>query len=929
MKNLARQIECTVFSLAICALIFTLLRKLDPQTAYSDFIVGNIAWSASNKTFDLICAPVIMATFLGSWYFINKNYRSFKSKLGKLWTQGLQIAPKVKTTATFIVHNPFFYKIVLWVQIPISFMYLFLLPSSLKDDKGNIFHYDTQWILYLTIAIFIILSARDLILRYKKPQEYFLGYFSPFTFLALIAFIKFGHTVIPVLPIDDYHFGEGLLGYLCYSNGLIPYIDYVPSHGLLPDDLRMIVSSIFYDGTISSISQSGLLTMFFVVSGIFFAVYKITKNVFIAFAICLSCSYMQVCIVTLFSCLFFYQPEKKLSYTFIYITLSIITILCIPPQGVLIVASASIFFLYSLVEGYREFDRRFAVKMTLFAIIMVGLAVFTPLLQMIIASIQYVLENGTINQLSYGIPWKSTMDFPKDFLRFSWIFVPLIICFLAMDKKRFSLIENRFFVFTFILSMLYIPYSMGRIDPGMSRTGIVSVLVWTTLFPLTIYMQRRFSAIICIMISISAGLILHSIDIRSANIKNTISFQNPSPSLMNMNIYGFDQIGFVHADKMHIERVKKIDSFINSNIGKNETFLNLTSRNALYFYLDKVPPVNIPAAYNMVPPAQQRRNIERLEKNIPPIALLFADNIIHDGGGLALRTPILYRWVIENYIPLEIDGVIYGISKKHALKEKYSVPVISYTGLTLVDVKRRLYRAEISGCTAKTLIRKEDTVLLGDLKCEMLNVFVKDKKYFLEFILKRETIDLTQLKNQMLKWQPSEETLALYYAFLFFKSTSVPRGHLNLLPVAWGRSSENLLQKTDNVLPLGQPPVLLNNIKKEGTNYSITGKDSFLIFDIGSFNLRGKDADLLVLTLSIERRTKKYPMQIFWERKGECMNETDSIRLTAMSGDLIIPLDASSFWMLSPEIDKIRIDIDGPIGTKFNIENISLRKRVL
>ena len=69
----------------------------------------------------------------------------------------------------------------------------------------------------------------------------------------------------------------------------------------------------------------------------------------------------------------------------------------------------------------------------------------------------------------------------------------------------------------------------------------------------------------------------------------------------------------------------------------------------------------------MASPIQQMNAIKRLEKKLPRLALLEGNNIIHDGGGLALRNHYLYRFVIEHYEPLELDGFVIGLSKE-ALK---------------------------------------------------------------------------------------------------------------------------------------------------------------------------------------------------------------------------------------------------------------------
>lgn len=70
-----------------------------------------------------------------------------------------------------------------------------------------------------------------------------------------------GTTIFPNISADDYHFGESLLGWWSYMQGAIPYIDYIPAHGVIGDDLTQFLSFVFYDGSAGSIIHVGNLSI--------------------------------------------------------------------------------------------------------------------------------------------------------------------------------------------------------------------------------------------------------------------------------------------------------------------------------------------------------------------------------------------------------------------------------------------------------------------------------------------------------------------------------------------------------------------------------------------------------------------------------------------------------------------------------------------
>lgn len=98
-------------------------------------------------------------------------------------------------------------------------------------------------------------------------------------------------------------------------------------------------------------------------------------------------------------------------------------------------------------------------------------------------------------------------------------------------------------------------------------------------------------------------------------------------------------------------------------IDPGETFLDLTNRNALYFYFGRPVPMPVVSVYNAAPDAFQQLDLASLEANPPRAALISAATIEHDGLSLPFRSFAIYDWVVRTYRPVRIGSFIYGIRR--------------------------------------------------------------------------------------------------------------------------------------------------------------------------------------------------------------------------------------------------------------------------
>jgi hypothetical protein len=337
----------------------------------------------------------------------------------------------------------------------------------------------------------------------------------------------------------------------------------------------------------------------------------------------------------------------------------------------------------------------------------------------------------------------------------------------------------------------------------------------------------------------------------------------------------------------------------------------------------------VTAPYNMVSSSQQKREIERLSKNLPRLVILDAANIIHDGGGLALRNPYLYRFIIDNYRPSFQDGFIIGdrINKKDNITP--STIEVKLKNFTDTNWDRGIHRFEssisIDNPVVFPFIKIGDDVRFGNGEIrKVLKIDAKDSLLMLEgSSINRTSKDFSSLVQLSIAPQFESD----YRATLFQKAFST--SDFRKIPVSWGKSSKSLESRMVLVKSLNQISPIINQVLLADEIYKVNGIDPYLIFDFSSATLSGHDAGFLKFDFSCDMQSADPRIQIFWWGDGQVgPSESFSIKFTAENGTLIIPVDASPLWLTMKRINGIRIDLDNPTScSAFRIKNIDLLQR--
>jgi hypothetical protein len=833
-------------------------------------------------------------------------------------------------------------KLVLIGQLGLPTLFLTLYPARLLQPSGALTKYETTVWLKILVVGMIVWGLSDVISRYRKYSitTDWIKLLSPIALFALLVGLKVGNTVAPHINPDDYHFGESLLGWWSYLHGTIPYVGYVPAHGLIHDDLTLFLSSIFYDGSAGSIAEVGRLSFAMLAFAAFISIYYFSGSIGLAFVSTFFLGgRLSWIFLTPFLCLWLSRslresPSKWLS---VWMLTAPIVVLGVPPQGLLLVTASGVIAAYSAWRLLRNPVERDWTGIGISLTILTVLGLATPLVSMLFGAIRYVLENGPINQVAYGVPWALSWNsgtkagfFVFEAIRMSWVAIP-IVCLSIIYSSRRDPAHQKNVLFPAIVVLLFvlllIPYSMGRIDPhSVSRPGIIATFGWAILLPVVTWDLVRSNykvPLILLIVCMSSNLNLSTLSF--SNFISAMSSKIGTSQLKDGQSAGLANIGQAYVQEDHWGRLTKLNALLNAKLSPDETYLDLTSRNAQYFYLNRRPVMVVTAPYNMVPPSQQIRAVEQLSKNIPALALLEGDNIIHDGGGLALRTPYLYRFMIENYIPRFEDGFILGYKKKEPLDDNETTIEVVVKNLTDANWIRGINRVApafiVSDPILISYIKVGDQVRIGNDEIRKIQrVWIEGNAVWLEG---SPFAGYPGVLHVIVKPQIINE----YRASLFQRAFS--RSDYQKIPVAWGRSEESLKRKMAPIKSLDGISPSLHHLIPENGSYKVNGDDPFLSFELSHLHLSGRDAGLLRFDFSCIGQTSEPKIQVFWWGDDQQNPvEASSIKFTASIGTLIVPVDASPRWLMLNQVKGIRIDLDNPSAcSNFRINDIGLFQR--
>ncbi|WP_322994223.1 hypothetical protein [Castellaniella sp.] len=473
-----------------------------------------------------------------------------------------------------------------------------------------------------------------------------------------------------------------------------------------------------------------------------------------------------------------------------------------------------------------------------------------------------------------------------------------------------------------ILILLMNSYAMARLDTSGPRAVMTSCVVlaflpfWLTCFKGRTQPDARIAAV--------CGLLL-ILSYPTPSLR--ASGPGPLPATPHQNMSEISErlprLGIGRHNPPHLKRLEDIAETVNLILEPGETFLNLTNRNALHYYLDRPAPVPIASTYNAAPLDFQERNIRALGENPPPLAIVWADNIEHDGISLPLRAHDISSYVMAHYTPFLRNGYVFGI--RNDMKDRLSRLPDEKMDFHLLSVNDSNWKGGIAiGNNAKTwsmavqknvslVLKPHDILLFPAADITRRVVAIEGLNVRLDAPLPAGLQSHGEPAVFRIINRPSDQPVAKE---LWTKAFHQP--NLWQVPSAWGRAQAHLsrfLEPIDATFQIVEPKTaseqanIMRNIASGP--FRLDAVNPRLILRIVG-GLDPSTADILSLNASCVTPGMEPGIAIFWSSDDKTFSKSENLVFQASHSRNLVPLDSSPLWSMGARVQEIRINIRNP-----------------
>ncbi len=308
-------------------------------------------------------------------------------------------------------------------QFALPLLVLLLLPweGGPSQNKLPVLLSRTQTPLWIFIALLAfaayarILSSRKKWQRSSPPN--LLETIPALSFILSSLLVKRTFEFSRYLIFDDYHFGEDLLSWWSFSEkGMLPFWDYAPARGLV-NYIQGFVSQVFLTGIPESFIHAYPITRVILQLALFIP-FRSVIGAGPAFLVMVITNFQLDQMVEVFVSGFIaymgwmLMRTRPSRWVAIYPLASVAILLIGPGQGA--VAAFALFpvFLFFLFDAYAKSDWNLFKGLAVVAFLMIVLILVTPLGKMMYGAFRYGLEQSSINSVAHSKALEPTLIVP-------------------------------------------------------------------------------------------------------------------------------------------------------------------------------------------------------------------------------------------------------------------------------------------------------------------------------------------------------------------------------------------------------------------------------------------------------------------------------------------------------------------------------------
>ncbi len=812
----------------------------------------------------------------------------------------------------------------LFLQIPLPLLFFTVLPPRLVYLSKL---QDYQWPVLLILCLFvcILIAWRELFLRGCKlwnssslSSHPFANKFSPLCLMGIAIFIAVRSSGVPTFFADDFHLGEQLIPWQqLVEFGKIPYIDFAPVHGLMP----LIIGCfnwLFYDGTMANLINSTNLLQAVGCGITFLTIYYLAG---VPSALFCSFLFSSQFFGSAFDRLLFLAPavfilaypelyKNRNKWLLVWLGIASFMALYNPSAGGAFCVGTAPFALWQAVYLYRENRPVFLRIGFCSALLLIAVLALPMSREILLGYLTFIAENGATNTVAHGIPLSMSIgSTPFDsgllsnfvifeFFRLAWIPVLLLGGFLALrllaNDQEGSKGSKLFLLLSSILIFVILSiWSLGRIDSGAaSRTGAVSFVLFGLFLPVfLVATQKKNLPLVFVFLAVFGGIFgalfnfQDHFNARQLGQRAIRSNTIPGGMLKVSGAeVGMTNLGLIYADPARLHEVKDFRNSLSQVISEDQTYFDLTNKQAHYFFGNKAVPALYSATFNVVNRKQQGRILGQL-RAAPPAAVVIQPSMNFDGFSSSLRSFYLYRNFVLNYNPVQVgkstfmvnksssafQGAATGTDKKRILSE-----VFAHYDLRAIPANwGRSWDEVLSEINKVAEIDLDSFVELNNVESLGTGIFKITEPLFDEVFYLRSYPDVT---------------------------SAVVAGNLKS-----GFQHYQMYGKGEGRLP--------------NENFQAP----FVNYDLSKLNISGREVDFVVLEISSVTDSKPIKELVLrWSADGEWA--ANAVRFEIQGNRLVVPLSSFPDWLLATRLEILQVSAPKELKS-FEIKQISLWRR--